>query len=278
MTSEIILTDQDWPYTKAKTAVLSSAATVIRQDGARAATLKNIASKADITEPAIFRHFDGVDGLFEGLFSVVERIRDRFDDAYKNAGGKGMARLRAAFTAIVESLAASGDFAYLVLHAREVFREYASLRDKAAEYEIRDYKNALACVEEGIKSGDVRSDINPALIVAALTGSLSAIVSQWLESGFAFDLKQIWQERAVDIERLAASSKAAARLKGAKESAAAKSRFAAIFTLKPARSSKAKSTKTAKTAKPKASASKKAASSAKKGKKPAKSSAAKKKK
>jgi TetR/AcrR family acrAB operon transcriptional repressor len=271
MTPEIILTDQEWPYTKAKTAVLSAAAAVIRQDGARAATLKNIAAKAGITEPAIFRHFDGVDGLFEGLFSVVERICSCYDDAYRNAEGKGMARLRSALTAVVECLAASGDFAYLVLHAREVFREYSALKDKAAESDIRHYKSALACVEEGVKSGDIRSDINPALIVAALTGSLSAIVSQWLESGFAFDLRQIWQERWDDIERLAASTKAAARLKGSKESAAAKARFAAIFTLKPARSTKA-----AKAGK--AVAAKKSSAAAKKTKPAGRTSASKKKK
>src|SRR5512145_738827 len=123
MTSDIILSDADWPYTKAKTAVLSAAAAVIREEGPRAATLKNIASRAGITEPAIFRHFDGVDGLFEGLFSVYERIRARFDAAYR-AEGKGLPKLRAAVASVVDSLAASGDFAYLVLNARQVFREY----------------------------------------------------------------------------------------------------------------------------------------------------------
>jgi TetR/AcrR family transcriptional regulator, fatty acid metabolism regulator protein len=269
MTSDIILSDADWPYTKAKTAVLSAAAAVIREEGPRAATLKNIASRAGITEPAIFRHFDGVDGLFAGLFHVFERIHQRFDDAYR-AEGKGIVRLRAAIRSIVDHLAASHDFAYIVIHARQVFREYPELREKIAELSAKDYKNALACIEEGVKAGEIRSDVDPASIAVSLMGGVYMIAILWIESGYAFDLRQVCGDRWEDVERLFAS-KPSPRPRETKDSAASKARFAAIFSLKPSRASKppkaakaskaSKGAKASKTAKPSAG---KAGSGAKK--------------
>lgn len=254
---EIILTDPEWPYTRAKTAVLTAAAFVIREEGPRAATLKNIASRAGITEPAIFRHFDGVDGLFEGLFSVYERIRSRFDEAFRSEG-KGLAKLRAAVASIVDNYAASGDFAYLVLNARQVFREYPELKDKIAERDVAEHKSVLACIEEGIKAGEIRGDVDPSSIAVALTGGINSIVALWIESGFAFDLKQICSERWEDVERLAAT-KVGPKPRETKDSSAAKARFAAIFSMKPARPSKAAKAKASKSSAKKAATAKKGA-------------------
>jgi AcrR family transcriptional regulator len=249
MTPEIILSDPDWPYTKAKTAVLSAAAAVIREEGPRAATLKNIASRAGITEPAIFRHFDGVDGLFEGLFHVFERIYQRFDAAYR-AEGKGLVRLRSAIHTIVDCLGASHDFAYILIHARHVFREYPELREKISEYNAKDQKNAMACIEEGVKSGEIRSDVDPSSIAVSLIGGIHMIAIQWIESGYAFDIRQVCNDRWEDVERLIAT-KPPSRSRDPKEAAAVKARFAAIFAAKPSRAPKpSRASKSAKASKP----------------------------
>jgi AcrR family transcriptional regulator len=236
MTPEIILSDTDWPYTKAKTAVLSAAAAVIREEGPRAATLKNIASRAGITEPAIFRHFDGVDGLFSGLFHVYERIYQRFEDAYRSEG-KGISRLRSAIRSIVDCLAASHDFAYILIHARQVFREYPELREKISEYSSKDQKNAMSCIEEGVKAGEIRADVDASSIAVSLIGGIYVIAILWIESGYAFDLRQVCNDRWEDVERLIAT-KPSSRQRDPKEAAAAKARFAAIFSAKPFSSSK----------------------------------------
>lgn len=236
MTPEIILSDTDWPYTKAKTAVLSAAAAVIREEGPRAATLKNIASRAGITEPAIFRHFDGVDGLFAGLFHVYERIYQRFEQAYRSEG-KGISRLRSAMRSIVDCLAASHDFAYILIHARQVFREYPELREKISEYGFKDQKSAMSCIEEAVKSGEVRADVDASTIAISLIGGIYMMAILWIESGYAFDLRQVCNDRWEDVERLIAT-KPSSRQRDPKEAAAAKARFAAIFSAKPYSSSK----------------------------------------
>jgi AcrR family transcriptional regulator len=203
MTAEIISRDPEWPYSKAKTAVLTAAASVICESGPRAATLKNIAGRAGITEPAIFRHFEGVDGLFEGLFHAYERVYRRFDDAYRGEE-KGLLRLRSAMLSIVDYFAASREFAYILLHAQGVFRGYPDLKRKIIEYAAKDRANAIECIAEGIKLGEIRGDADPQTMAMSVIGSVSMTVQVWIESSFAFDLREVAERRWDDIETLIA--------------------------------------------------------------------------
>ncbi len=182
MIPEIFTSDPSWPYTKAKTAVIAAASSVIREEGPRAATLKNIATRAGITEPAIFRHFEGVDGLFEGLFSAYERVHQRAVSAF-SVEGKGMAKLRDACPALVDSLASSQDFSYIVLHARHVFRGYPELKAKVAENDAKDQAAVLACISEGIKAGEIRTDIDPVSAASSLLGGIYVLAMTWIEIG-----------------------------------------------------------------------------------------------
>jgi TetR/AcrR family transcriptional regulator, fatty acid metabolism regulator protein len=229
MTPEIFTSDPSWPYSKAKTAVLAAASAVIREEGPRAATLKNIATRAGITEPAIFRHFDGVDGLFGGLFSVYERVYERSSAAYA-ANGQGLAKLRAVAGVIVDNIAASRDFAYILIHARHVFRGYADFKAKIAENDAKDQGMVLACVNEGVKAGELRSDIDPASAAVSLLGSIYLTAVMWIESGFGFDIRGIFEDRWDDFAR-AAAVKPASKSREAK--VAARERAASYFPLRP---------------------------------------------
>jgi TetR/AcrR family fatty acid metabolism transcriptional regulator len=266
MTPEIFTSDPSWPYSKAKTAVLSAASAVIREEGPRAATLKNIATRAGITEPAIFRHFDGVDGLFGGLFSVYERIYERSSSAFE-AEGHGLAKLREASSALVDNIAASRDFAYVLVHARHVFRGYADLKAKISENDAKDQGLVLSCINEGIKAGELRSDIDPVSAAAALIGGIYLSAVMWIESGFAFDIREVNADRWDDFARMV-SAKPAAKSREAK--AAARERAAAYFPLRPAATPRAKSGSAKKGASAKAESSRKAKAAAKPGSRTAK--------
>jgi AcrR family transcriptional regulator len=233
---------------------LAAASAVIREEGPRAATLKNIATRAGITEPAIFRHFDGVDGLFGGLFSVYERVYERSSAAYA-ADGQGLAKLRAAARAIVDNIAASRDFAYILVYARHVFRGYAEFKAKIAENDAKDQAMALACVNEGVKSGEIRGDIDPASAAVSLLGSILLTAVMWIESGFGFDIRGIFEDRWDDFTRTVAV-KSPPKSREAK--AAARERAASYFPLRPAYGPKSRAGSAKKGASAKAEAPRKA--------------------
>ena len=244
MIPEIFSSDPSWPYSKAKTAVIAAASAVIREEGPRAATLKNIATRAGITEPAIFRHFEGVDGLFEGLFSAYERVYMR-SAAVFSSEGKGLAKLHQACLALVESLAASQDFSYIVLHARHVFRGYPELKAKVAENDAKDQAAVLACISEAVKAGEVRIDIDPVSAASSLLGGIYVLAMTWIESGFGFDIREAFADRWDDFERMVSAKPAA---KSRESKTGSRDRSAAYFPLRPASVSKAKTSSAKKAA------------------------------
>jgi AcrR family transcriptional regulator len=237
MIPEIFSTDPQWPYTKAKTAVLAAASIVIREEGPRSATLKNIATRAGITEPAIFRHFEGVDGLFGGLYTVFERIHARSFDALGSDELHGVAKLRAAAANIAECLALSRDFSYILVYGRHVFRGYPDLKAKVSERDVRGETLVLDCVNEGIKSGDLRSDLDPVSVATTLIGSLYVTAIFWIESDFAFDVREAFADRMDDCLRMV-SAKPAAKSREAKAASRDRSSY---FPLRPISAPRAKS-------------------------------------
>jgi TetR/AcrR family transcriptional regulator, fatty acid metabolism regulator protein len=237
MIPEIFASDPSWPYSKAKTAVLAAASIVIREEGPRAATLKNIATKAGITEPAIFRHFDGVDGLFGGLFTVYERIYERSFAAFASDGQRGLAKLRVVGANVAECLSTSRDFSYILIYARHVFRGYPELKAKVSECDVKGQNLVLACINEGIKAGELRSDLDPVSIATSFIGALYLTAIFWIESGFAFDIREIFADRMDDCVRMVAA-KPAAKSRDAKVSS--RDRAAAYFPLRPIAAPRAK--------------------------------------
>ncbi len=203
MTPELIAADPGWPHSKAKTAVLAAAAAVIKEDGPRSATLKNIASRAGITEPAIFRHFEGVDGLFAGLFHAVERIFNRIASFYAE-GEPGLARFRNVILLTMAVMADARDFAYVVINAEQVFRGYPELRRRLAELKMRDAENAIASVKAAQERREIRQDVAPESIAAAVVGMMHMTLVMWVDGGYAGDLKAEAARRWDDAERLMA--------------------------------------------------------------------------
>ena len=141
----------------------------------------------------------------------------------------GLAKLREASFALIDNVAASKDFAYILVYARHVFRGYSDLKLKVAENDSRDQAKVLECIAEGLKSGEIRSDIDPVSAAMSLIGGIYITSVMWIESGLSFDLHEIYEDRWDDFERMVAS-KPAARSREAK--AASRERSASFFPLR----------------------------------------------
>lgn len=190
MSSDQLLAADDWPYSKAKTAVLVAAASVIREMGPRSATLKNIAHRAGITEPAIFRHFDGVDGLFAGLFSILERFYAKVEEIY-NATPPGMAGYLDSTVAILRLLSSNKDFAYLIFHAFQVFSGYEDLKAKTKELRKHDQRFGMAGLSQALERGELKPSLALETVGLGFMGIIHMSTLTWLYSEVSYDLAEV---------------------------------------------------------------------------------------
>lgn len=202
MSREETIFGERWPFTKAKSSLLRASSQVMREGGPRAATLKNIAAKAGVTEPAIFRHFDGVDGLFESLFKVVELFFDEFQGYYKQDGLFGLDRLEAAYMDVVAGLKANEDFCYLVVHPDPIFSQYPKLKARLKELKERDKVAVMECIKEAKAKGQLLASVEPEAAAFGLVGSALLVLQAWVADPKATDplkaCRKLWGDlRAV---------------------------------------------------------------------------------
>jgi AcrR family transcriptional regulator len=179
---------EDWPYSKAKSSLLRSAAIVMREQGPRSATLKNIAGKAGVTEPAIFRHFDGVDGLFQSLFVVMDLFYAKFNEYFKSQEFSGIFRLEAANEKILATLKGNPEFAYVLAKPDPIFRQYAKLHVKQVEIDAKLRSATLECVKEAKSNSQLVQGAEVEAVTTAIIGTLYQSMYNWIENIDSYDL------------------------------------------------------------------------------------------
>ena len=182
MNKEETIFGGDWQYSKAKTALLRSAAIVMRERGPRAATLKNIAGKAKVTEPAIFRHFDGVDGVFQSLYAVSELFYIFFTGCFKNSELAGFDRLDAGLDKILLTLKDNADFAYIIAKPDPVYRQYPKLQEKVLALDGSLRKAVVDCLKEAKSSGQLVLAADIESLATVILGTLFQIMYSWMEN------------------------------------------------------------------------------------------------
>jgi AcrR family transcriptional regulator len=214
MSREETIFGDDWPYSKAKTALLRAAAQVMRESGPRSATIKNIAGNAGVTEPAIFRHFDGVEGVFMSLFNVVEMYFDYFDSLYASDELAGIERFEAAFIGILETLKDNADFSYILVQPDPIFRQYPKLKQRLADLRARDKESVMACLKEARSKKQLLATTDPETLALSIVGATMLLMQAWTNDSSGFDLvkegKKLWN----NIKAMAVDPEAAPATKG----------------------------------------------------------------
>jgi len=178
---------EDWPFSKAKSALLRSAAVVIRDQGPRSATLKNIAAIAGVTEPAIFRHFDGVDGVFQSLCTVAELFYGRFAAGFKESGESGLERLEAGADEIFAIMKDYPQFAYVIAKPDPIFRQSPKLKTKVAELTAALRAAIVDCLKEAKSIGELVQDVDLESFATAAAGALYQVMYAWVEDVEGYD-------------------------------------------------------------------------------------------
>lgn len=186
-TKEETIFGDDWPYSKAKSALLRSAAVVMRERGPRSATLKNIAGKAGVTEPAIFRHFDGVDGVFHSLFTVSELFYGKFVECFKDEEYVGLDRLEASADRILAILKDYPDFAYIIAKPDPIYRQYPKLKTMLEKLDAALKAAVLECLKEAKAAGQLVPAVEAEAYATALIGALFQVMYAWVENIDSYD-------------------------------------------------------------------------------------------
>jgi AcrR family transcriptional regulator len=179
-----------------KQQIIDASREMIVKYGAEHVTIRNIARAVGISEAAIYRHFKSKTHILTCLIKIIEQNRiHEIQRAIENHSSS---------LDIVDIIMREHISAIEQRHgiSHQVIAEIVSFGNKKLNQKCHEiverYIDKLAeLIELGIKSGELRNDINPQITALLLYGMIDGLVNIWTLSNFSFNLmeryKPMWR-------------------------------------------------------------------------------------
>jgi AcrR family transcriptional regulator len=166
--------------------IIDAARKTIIKYGSEHVTVRAIARAVGISEGAIYRHFKSKKDI---LSLLADHIEDNLIRDITRASAKDNPRLEVLDSVLRSHLSAIEQRRGISF---QVIAEIISLGDKKLNRKISHaierytscLKNLLA---EGVKSGEVREDIDPEAAATVLFGIIQGLVNIWALNNYSFD-------------------------------------------------------------------------------------------
>jgi AcrR family transcriptional regulator len=169
--------------------IVEAAARVFARNGYSNAVVADIAAEANIGKGTVYAYFKSKEDLFFAVFEWFQKKTEIAATVSISAlGGSASDRLKALNNTLMGLWEEIKDVFVLVM---EFWAASSSTqirqRFKAAFKQLYDdYRRIVsALIQEGIKSGEFRSDVKPEPVAAALVGTWDALFLQaWFDDSF----------------------------------------------------------------------------------------------
>ncbi len=164
-----------------KEQILTAAQKVFAEKGFHEATISEVAKVAGVSEATIYEYFSNKEAL---LFSIpLETTRRGYEQAeyhlklIKGAGNK----LRASIYLYLQFYQDNPDYAAVIMLILKQNRKFQGT--EAYKLIVEGFQGIVQILEDGIKSNELRSDINPYLVRSVILGTIEHLVTNWLLTG-----------------------------------------------------------------------------------------------
>ncbi len=169
--------------------ILDTALDLICQKGIQGLTIKNLAKKIGISEPAIYRHYENkIEILLKILNLFKESSGGIFEDELRNDLG-AIQRIEHLFSRHFSKFAENPALVS-VIFSEEIFRSEPALINKVAEVINRNSQILRKIIVVGQEKEEIRNDLEAGHIAIIIMGSLRLFVKQWQFSGYHFNLEK----------------------------------------------------------------------------------------
>jgi len=182
--------------------IVNAAIDLIGEQGIQGLTVKRLAQKVGVTEPALYRHFDSKQDV---VIAVLGHFKDHYQ---KNSAAStektGIGLIEELFVHHFEMFSKRPSIAALLL-STEFFREDKKISKKILHI-LDNMEDTITNAVDSAKD-EVRKDVSSREIALFVMGSMRLLVTRWWLSGLSFDIqvegKSLWRS----MKRIISSTK-----------------------------------------------------------------------
>ncbi len=157
--------------------IYSGARLLFAKQGFQATTVDEIAELADVAPATFFNHFHSKRALLSLMTGEIFETLHSLTTLHLEAAGSGSEKLRGFIASAAEGIAANRGVARDVL--LEFMRSDAS-PDGPHPYLQRLIEPVVALIEEGQRSGEMRTDHDAQFLAQMAFGMLNSAITNWL--------------------------------------------------------------------------------------------------
>ncbi len=170
-----------------KEEIVQTALKLIADSGIEELTMKRIATKIGITEPALYRHFASKTEILAALVEEMVTIRyEMFQKAFQE--GRTPAERISAFLTGHATLFQEQPAMTVVLFSEEIFRTDRRFSIRIHAMMMDALERVEKEIEQGMKSGEFRKNLDARNTALLLLGGFRLLVSTWYLGGKGFSL------------------------------------------------------------------------------------------
>jgi len=189
------------PFTDRQNEIIDVSIKIISEKGIQQLTIKNISKSMGISEPAIYRHFDGKMDILLAILSHFKKNRHINSAKIISAKTSSIKQIESIFINHFKQFAANPASAAIIF-SEEIFQNDKRLAEQVNLMMQLNQNMIINIIKKGQKNNEIRHDIPDKQLSIIIMGALRLIVSKWRLSKYSFDLEQEGAELWKSLKRL----------------------------------------------------------------------------
>ena len=181
---------------KRKDEILKTALEIVFKQGYHKLTIRNIAGKINISEAAVYRHFESKEEIISELCNPIFTQNSFWDE---NISETDPFKLLQQIMMQQLNILIKNPFLSAILFQEDIFGEYPNIKEKFNAHRVERERIIKEIVRKGQQDGVISSDVDAATFAILYMGSIRILVLKWRHSDFAY---QIQTEAGKVIEQL----------------------------------------------------------------------------
>jgi len=164
--------------TQGQKRIIETSVSIIGSHGLKALTTSRLAKALRVTEPALYRHFQGKSEMLSAILgNLAESLRSLIVVSEKTPGS-AFDRIESLYRGYLTMLAQSPGLS-TALFSDEQFEGHPKLAAKVAS--ILDLLHAAVTrhIENGMREGQVRTDVTASEAAWAIIGTMRLAITRW---------------------------------------------------------------------------------------------------
>lgn len=193
-------------FTPRQNEIIAASIGIIAAKGIQELTIKNLAERVGISEPALYRHFENKTAILQGILMFFRRRSAELFEAVIREVPPGRKQIAAVLEEHCRLLSENPAFSAVVF-SEMIFPSEKELAP-AVEELMSTARNSIGRIlHAGIAAGEIRADISVEHMLTIVMGALRLLVTRWHMSGYGFDLPAEGRALALSLNTLLGSRK-----------------------------------------------------------------------